>query len=609
MMIRFSRSMFLAALSLFLLGSAQAAKLPDNLKWLTNDRDPVFASPEAKKGGTLHSFLLSFPLTLRYVGPDSNGRFRSAVLGNRMSLVANHPNTKNLIPMLATHWAYSDDNTTMYFKLNPKARWSDGKPVTPEDYAYTLEFMRSKDIVAPWYNTFYKDEMGEVVIYDRYTISVSSAKPRPRNELANYVAIGPTPRHFYKSLKNFVKKYNWKVAPNTGPYQISKIKKGKSITFKRKKDWWARDLKYFKNRFNVDKVKYKVIRDMNVAWQHFKKGKLDMFDLTLPLYWHEKAKGQLFDNGYIHKLWFYTDAPEYAFGMWLNQDNPILKDRNVRLGIAYSMNIDKVNKQVLRGDYVRMNSYSTGFGEFTDKTIKARPFDLKKADEYFQKAGWGKRGPDGIRVKDGKRMSLSVTYGTDIHTPRLVVLKEQFKRAGVEFKLRLMDGAASFKSALEKKHDIWWGALGGGDFPQYWGSFHSVNAHKPQTNNLTNTDDPEMDKLIMAFRSAMTTEKRIELAKKIQRLIHQQSAWIPTLHAPYGRVGYWRWIKMPTPPGTRIGGPATAAFDFGSSFSTSDGGMFWIDQKVKKETLKAKKKGIKFEPVTIIDKTYKTDED
>ena len=589
-----------------MLGTARAATLPDNIQWLTNDSDPVFSSPEAKKGGTLHSFLLSFPLSLRYVGPDSNGSFRSAILGNKMQLVANHPNTGNLFPALATHWAYSDDNTTMYFKLNPKARWSDGKPVTPEDFAYTLEFMRSKEIVAPWYNTYYNDEIGEVVIYDRYTFSVSSTKPRPRNELHTHVSLSPTPRHFYKGgLKNFVKKHNWSIAPNTGPYQISKIKKGKSITFKRKKDWWAADLKYYKNRFNVDKVKYTVIRDINLAWEHFKKGKLDMFGLTQPLFWHEKAKGKIFDYGYVHKLWFYKDAPEYAWGMWLNQDNPILKDINVRLGIAYSMNIDKVNEQVLRGDYQRMNSYSTGFGDFTDKTIKARPFDLKKADEYFKKAGWTKRGPDGIRVKDGKRLSLTVTYGSDIYTPQLVVLKEEFKRAGLELVLRKMDGAASFKSALEKKHDIWWGALGGGDFPQYWGTLHSVNAHKAQTNNLTNTDDPEMDKLIEAFRSAMTTEERVRLSQQIQRLIHQQSAWIPRLIAPYGRVGYWRWIKMPKPPGTRIGGPATAAFDFGNSFSTSDGGMFWIDKKVKKETLKAKKKGKKFKPVTIIDTTYK----
>lgn len=592
--------------ALLLVPVAQAApKLPDNLQWISNDQDPVFASDKAIKGGTLNSWLMSFPLTLRYVGPDSNGGFRPAILGNRMSLVMAHPNTYNLLPGLATHWAYSDDNTTMYFRLNPDARWSDGNPVTPEDFAFTIEFMRSKDIVAPWYNTFYSEEIGEVEIYDDRTISVSSKKARPRDELHAYVAISPTPRHFYKDMTNFVQKYNWEVAPNTGPYQISEIKKGKSITFSRKKDWWARDLKYYKNRFNVDRVKYTVIRDINLAWEHFKKGRLDMFGATLPEYWHEKAQGELFDNGYVHKLWFYNDAPQGSSGLWLNQDIPVLKDINIRLGLAYSLNIDKVNEQVLRGDYVRKHNIHSGYGAYTDRELRAREYDLNKANEYFEKAGWGQRGDDGIRVKDGQRLSLSVTYGNDTHTPRLVVLKEEYKRAGVEINLRKLDSAASFKSVLEKKHDIWWGALIGGRWPQYWGQFHSVNAHKAQTNNFTNTDAPEIDKMIEAFRSSMNTDERIELAHQLQRRIHDQSAWIPTLDVPYVRIVYWNWIKMPEIPGTRIGGPGIAPFDFGSAFDISDGGIFWIDKDAKKETRAAKKKGKAYAPVTRIDETYK----
>lgn len=593
---------------IFMLPVSHAApSLPDDLNWLTNDSDPVFASPDAIKGGTLRSALLSFPLTLRYVGPDSNGSFRSAVLGNKMGLVVTHPNTYNLLPSLATHWAYSDDNTTMYFQLNPEARWSDGKPVTAEDYVFTLQFMRSKDIVAPWYNTFFNDEIGEVVIYNKHTISVSSSKPRPRNELHSHVALSPTPRHFYQDMSNFVQKYNWKVAPNTGPYQISTIKKGKSITFKRINDWWAKDLKYYKNRFNVDKVRYTVIRDINLAWEHFKKAKLDVFALTLPLFWHQKAKGEFIDKGYVYKLWFYNDTPQASTGLWLNQDNPILQDINVRLGIAHSFNIDKVNRQVLRGDYVRKNTISSGFGDFDNRSILAREFDLEQANDYFIKAGWSERGGDGIRVKNSKRLSFTVTYGTELHTPRLAVLKEEFKRAGVEIVLRKLDSAASFKSVLEKKHDIWWGGLVGGRWPQYWGQFHSLNAHKPQTNNFTNTDDPEMDKLIEAFRSAVNTADRIELSQSIQQLVHDQSAWIPRLDVPYERVGFWRWIKMPEVPGTRLGGASVSPFDFTSAFDVSDGGLLWIDGNIKKETLKGRKKGKSFPASIVIDKTFKVE--
>jgi len=248
---------------------------PDDLEWLTNDSDPLYASPQAKKGGTFRVAIKSFPLTFRTVGPDSNTTFRGAILGNQLSLIGLHPNTMNILPELATHWAYGKDKKTMYFKLNPLARWSDGKPVTAHDVAFTLEFMRSKKIVAPWYNDYYTKELEKVIVYDDLTLAVSSTKAQP--DLHLILGIGPIPRHFFGQLgDDFVRKYNWKIVPNTGPYQISDFKKGKYIKFKRKRDWWARDLHYFKNRFNVNSVIYTVVRDDNLEWEYFKKKRVDV---------------------------------------------------------------------------------------------------------------------------------------------------------------------------------------------------------------------------------------------------------------------------------------------------------------------------------------------
>jgi microcin C transport system substrate-binding protein len=243
---------------------------PGDLKWLANDSDPLYASPEAQKGGTFKIAIKSFPLTFRTVGPDSNATFRAAILGNQLSLIGLHPNTMNILPELATHWAYGKDKKTMYFKLNPLARWSDGKPVTAHDFAYTLEFMRSKKIIAPWYNDYYTKESDKVIVYDDLTLAVASTKAQP--DLHLILGIGPIPRHFFGQLgDDFVRKYNWKIVPNTGPYQISDFKKGKYVKFKRKREWWARDLHYFQNRFNVNNVIYTVVRDDNLEWEYFKK--------------------------------------------------------------------------------------------------------------------------------------------------------------------------------------------------------------------------------------------------------------------------------------------------------------------------------------------------
>ncbi|GBC62639.1 ABC transporter substrate-binding protein [Desulfonema ishimotonii] len=574
-----------------------APQLPEDIKWLTIDTDPVFASPEAQKGGTLNLALLSFPLTFRTVGPDANSSFRNAILGNQLGLIGIHPNTLNIIPELATHWAFGKDQKTMYFRLNPAARWSDGHPVTADDFAFTLEFMRAKHIIAPWYNDHYTKEIDKVIVYDDHTLAVVSTKAVP--DLHLRLGLTPTPRHFYGALDtDFVKKYNWKIAPNTGPYQISDFKKGKSVKFSRKKEWWARDLRYFKNRFNVNRVIYTVVRDRNVQWEYFKKGKLDIFDLTMPRYWHTKSDIPEVRQGYIHRIWFFNDSQQSAQGLWLNQDKAIFKDPNVRYAFAHAMNIGKVIEEVLRNDYYRLEGMFVGYGPYSNTEIRARRFDIGRVTQYMEASGW-KRGEDGIWEKAGQRFSVEVLYSREEHTPRLVVLKEEAKKAGVELRLQRLDPAAAYKKVMEKNHEADWGGWSTSLRPGFWEHFHSVNAHKPQTNNITNTDDPEMDHLIDAYRNSLDETERIALSLKIQGKIHDTGAFVPTFMVPYVRQAFWRWWRLPNPAGTKRSG------DLFSPFDSTTGGLFWYDKALYDETRKAMKKRRAFEPATLVDETYK----
>ena len=576
-------------------GAMAADTLPADIQWLTNTTDPVFASPEAKRGGTFRMAELSFPLTFRVVGPDSNSSFRSYILGNQLSLTGIHPNTENIIPELATHWAFGVDKKTMYFKLNPMARWSDGHPVTADDFVYTLEFMRSKHIVAPWYNDYYSKEIDKVIVYDDRTLAVVSTKAQP--DLHLKLGLNPTPRHFYGELdQDFVRSYNWKIEPNTGPYQISDFKKGKQVRFKRKTDWWGRDLHYFKNRFNVDQVAIKVVRDINLQWEHFKKGNIDTFGLTFPKYWHKKSKTGIFEKGYAHKVWFFNDTQQPSYGFWLNMDKPIFKDPNVRNAFAHGMNIQKVIDTVLRKDYFRLENGYVGYGRYSNTSIRARRFDLERVRHYMQSSGWD-RGPDGIWAKNGMRFSIEVVYSQEEHTPRLVVLKEEAKRAGIELKLQRLDPATSYKKVLEKRHEVAWSGWGTSLRPHFWEHFHSLNAHKPQTNNITNTDNPEMDRMIDAFRNSLSEEERIALSWQIQEKIHEIGAFVPTFMIPYVRQGYWRWWRLPDPPGTRHSDVL---------FNPFGGGLFWYDDTLFEETKAAMKDNETFEPVTIVDETFKT---
>ena len=573
--------------------------MPEGLVWVTNDEDEIFTSPNAERGGTFNDFILSFPLTLRLIGPDSNGGFASILRPNHMmNLVDIHPNTLKYIPSLATHWAFHPDGKTVSYRLNPDATWSDGKPITADDYLFTWDFATSEYTLTPYYQDYFGDVVVKITKHDDYTISIEGSTPKPQNELPYEYSVWPVPRHFHRLDANWVQDYNWRVEPNPGPYQVSRVEKGQFIEFSRRDDWWGDQLKYKQHRFNPDTVRYTVIRDQNVAWEYFLRGELDSFPVVMPNYWHEKAVGKPFDNGWIHRIKFYTDTPQPSQGLWLNMDDPLLADQNVRYGLAYSMNVDRLLTTVLRGDYERLRMHYDGYWDYSNPTIQPREFNLDLAEQYFAASGWTERGPDGIRVRNGQRLAFTVNYSSQEHTPRLVLLREEAKKAGVELNLQLMDSSASFKQILEKKHQIAWMAWSTSLYPTFWQHYHSENAHIAQTNNITNTDNPELDALIDNYRAATDTESRQRYSHEIQQMIHDIGMFIPMYKVPYTREAYWRWLQLPEHHATRT---------TDTIFDPMAEGLFWIDQAIKAETLAAIREDRAFEPVYIEDTRWRVD--
>lgn len=570
-------------------------KLEEKLTWITNNRERLIASPNAKKGGTFYHYIKSFPLTFRTVGPDSNNFTRGYFLDNQLSLISINGDTERIIPELATHWAYGKDGRTMYFKLNPDAKWSDGQPVTADDYIFTLEYMRSKHIQAPWYNDYYTQEVEKVTKYGDYLISVSAVKKIP--DLWLTVNIQPTPKHYYgKIMNDFIEKYNWAVVPNTGPYILKTFEKGKYLLFERKKDWWGENLRYFKNRFNVDYFKLIIIRDENVAFEYFKKGELDTFGATRAEVWYDRANGEIFDRGYVNRLWFYNDTRMPTLGLFLNLDRDIFKDKNLRYALAYAINFDKVNKQLFHNEATRLRSFFTGYGTYTNPSIGLRDFNIPKVEYYMKASGWY-RGPDGIWSKKGNRYSVTISYKNEYNTPRLVIMKEEAKKAGIELNLELLDASNAYKKVMEKKHEVSYMGWSTSFRPQPWEHFHSVNAHKPQTNNVNNLDDPEMDKLIDRYRESTDEKELISLSRRIQQKIYDSGCWIPLESIPFVRFFLWRWIRYPEVPGYKT---SSEIFD-----DPQAGGYFWIDEDIKKETLESMKTGRSYKPVIDMITRYK----
>ncbi|MEM7364005.1 MAG: extracellular solute-binding protein [Pseudomonadota bacterium] len=583
-------------------------QLPANLNWQNGGHLPDIGSPEAVKGGTQYSRLTDFPRTFRTVGPDSNGSFRPWLLdSNTVTLAHRHPDEFEYYPGLANEWAVDRENKTIYVRLEPTATWSDGVPVTSNDFLFMFFFFRSEYIVAPWYNNWYSSQYTKITRFDDHTFAISIPEAKPDMD-SRVLELRPVPQHFFKELgDDYVERYQWRFTPVTGPYVIhdDDVDKGRSVVVTRNKDWWAKDRKFFRYRYNPDRVQLTVIRENAKVFEAFKRGEIDQFGLNLAEYWYEKLPNEDPDvqNGYIHKVQFYNQRPRPTYGLWINTSKPLLKNRDIRVGVNYATNWDLVIEKYFRGDYERMETSSDGYGEFSHPTLKARSFDVEKALQAFARAGFSERGGDGIlKNASGQRLAFTLSTGYESLKDVPTILKEEAQKAGLEFRIEVLDGTAGWKKVQEKKHDLHFSAFGVSleMYPRFWETYHSVNAYdvpflddgsdnpdrgvKTQTNNLEALALMDMDTMIDAYRASDDKTEMIDLAHRMTALHHEHASFVPGYKQRFYRVGFWRWVRYPE--------------FFNHKHSSSSGSYFvhWLDPALKEETMAARDSGDSWPP-------------
>jgi microcin C transport system substrate-binding protein len=584
------------------------ADLPEGLNWEDGMDLPEIGSDDAIKGGTEYRRLDDFPRTLRLVGPDSNGSFRPWILDNvAMNLAQRHPDKFEYYPGLASSWAVDPATKTVFIKLNPNARWSDGETVTTEDFLFMFFMYQSDYIVAPWYKNEFTNSFTNITRFDDLTFSITVPEAKP--DLAKRVLENiPVPAHFYRELgDDFVERYQWRFQPTTGAYVIKDedIKKGTSITLTRQKDWWAKDNKFWKNRFNVDRVQMTVMRDSSKVFEAFKKGDIDQFGLNLAEYWYDKLPNTDTDvtRGYIQKSVFYNQRPRPTYGLWINTSQPLLDNQDIRVGINHAINWQLVIDKFFRGDYYRMQTSSDGYGEFSHPTLKAREYDIDKALAAFKKAGFVERDADGILINDkGQKLAFTLSSGYESLKDVLTILKEEALKAGLELRVEVLDGTAGWKKVQEKQHDIHFSAFGVSLelYPRFWEIYHSDNAYdiafledgsvnparklKTQTNNLEALASYEFDQLINRYRASDDKQEMIELAHTMTAMHHEHASFVPGFYQPFYRLGHWRWLRYPE------------FFNQKHSGSPTEYHIHWIDEAMRKETQAAQKADTGFAP-------------
>jgi microcin C transport system substrate-binding protein len=594
---------------------AGPATLPKDVVWETANDEPLIGSEKAIRGGTLNVSIGNYPLTFRLYGPNNNDSFaswnRAFTIG--FSLVAMHPVTDKFIPMLATQWAVQSDQKTVYFKLDPDATWSDGHKITADDYVFAWKMLQSKFIVDPFANTYMKEYFASVDKIDDYTLRIVGTRPSWR-PLYDY-NFSPMPAHAIVLDDTWVTRTNNQYPLAVGPYVISEAVRGESVTFKRLPNWWGDKKRYNRGLYNFDEIHLRVI-PTDRELDYFRQGELDMRAEPSVKNWNEVYTFPAVTNGWIRRSRVFVDTPSGVNGFHMNLEAPIFQNKDFRTAMQYLVNFDRLNKNLWYGEYFRVNSFFEGT-IFANPDVKARPFDPAKAREYLERAGY--RRPDSVRnqstwgrlrnvaygllftrsdtddilVNDrGEKASFTLMYLYKALENEMTVIQQDFRRAGVDLRLQLLEPGAAFQRMLERKFEMGFVNMTSGYYPDPRQYLHTDFKNSKNNNDFWGFGTNEVDDLIAVYEKDLDPKARMDAMHRIDQIIHDEAFNIPFRTAPFLRLVYWDYMQFP---------------DFYLPLRTQqyiDYLVYWIDPAKKAALEEAKKTGKAYPVDPNMDRDY-----
>lgn len=508
----------------------------------------ALGDPRAVKGGAITTYVLEFPQNLRRMGKESNTWLNYTIADLcYQGLLTLDPNTLEFIPMLASEWKVSEDKQTFTFKINPDAKWSDGKPVVAADIVASWKIRMDETLLAPS-NILTYGKLDEPVAKSKDVVEVHAKERNWRNFLY-FSTMSILPAHQIGNITggDYLKEFNYKLTAVTGPYILNEedVDKGKSVTLTRRDDFWAKDQKWNTGLYNFNKIRFLVVKDHELAYEKVVKGELDYFFIRKAEWWAKTLpEVEAVKNNWLIPQKVFNSAPNGVSGYALNMRNPPLDDLRVRKALQLLFDRKTLIEKLAYNEYTPMNSFYAG-GPYENPDNEKLGYDPGRAKELLAEAGWKDTGPDGVLLKDGKRMSLNMLWYSALSEKYLTSFQESCKSVGIEIKLERTQPETLWKSLMERKFEIatmGWGAL---VFPNPETALESSLADKENTNNLSGFKSERCDELFKKYDVAFSQDERIAIIQEVDKIITAEHTFVLHWYQPCQRVLYWNKFGMP----------------------------------------------------------------
>jgi microcin C transport system substrate-binding protein len=537
-----------------------------------------YVNPKAPKGGTLTldgrgTFDSFNPFILRGVAAAG---LEALVFETLMVQSLDEP--FSAYAHLAEDVVLAPDQRSVTFRLNPRARFSNGKPVTAADVKFSFDTLVSKE--AHPQRRFYYSDVKQVVVVDQRTVRFDFKRPNPELHL---IIANDVPIFSREWLAN--KPFD-KVALEqpiaSGPYVIDSYRLGKHITYKRNPNYWARDLGTRRGMFNFDRVTFTYFKDDTAQFEGFKAGEFDFNHEYSAKRWARQYHGPQFVPGKIVKTELTHRNNAGMQGFLFNIRRPMFQDRRVRRAITLAFDFEWSNQHLFYGQYTRCNSYfsnsemaSTGLpqGEelallerFRDKlppdvftTVWQPPStaaphslrdNLKQAQTLLAQAGW--------KVKDGVlRNAKGQAFEFEIlqHSLQgrsferiLAPFQRNLAKLGIGMTYRTVDVTIYQRRTDTFDFDMIVHGYGQSQSPgnELYQRWHSSSAKQEGSDNVIGIQDPGIDALIeQVIYSAHDRKKLVTAVRALDRVMLHHEFLVPNWYNKAHRVAYWEKFGIP----------------------------------------------------------------
>jgi microcin C transport system substrate-binding protein len=482
----------------------------------------------------------------------------------------------------AVRWP--DDYSSVSYRLNPKARWNDGRPITPEDVVWS--FQKAVEL-NPNQSFYYKHVKSAAVTGEHeVTFTFDQAGNRELPQIVGQLTI--LPKHWWEGIgpdgkKRSIGETTLEPPLGSGAYRIESFDPGRSITYARVTDWWGEKEPSQVGQYNFDRIRWEYFRDDTVELEAFKGDGYDARIETSAKNWATAYDFPAKAEGRVVLETIPTRAQGVMVGFVPNLRREKFRDPRVRLALSYAFDFEEMNRTLFFGQYERISSYfyptelaSSGLPtgrelEILREAEKAGPIphevfekpfanpttpdatavraNLKEALRLFQEAGWVIKGGKLVSAQTGEPFTIEFLTDGPAFERVAVRWRETLAKIGIGLTVRTVDSSQYVNRTRAHDYDMiytgWPQSMSPGNEQAYfWGS-EAADAQGAQ--NWAGIRDPAVDALIRRVIYADDRAELVAATRALDRVLLWNHFVVPGWTAPYSRMARWNRFSHPEP--------------------------------------------------------------